>query len=116
MAQVGITDTAVVNPFLAGLPSVAGLSMNEQMAIVITEAYKSYYGFNFHESWTNFRRTGIPALTPSAGGASGLNPSGAIPRRYLYAESESQTNSTNVEAARSSQGGGLLDVHTWANE
>jgi hypothetical protein len=34
----------------------------------------------------------------------------------LYPESESQTNSANVEAAKGRQGGALLDQPTWANQ
>lgn len=81
---------------------------------ILTEAYKAYYGYAFHETWANQRRTGIPALTPSVNGVNGLNPSGAVPRRFLYPESETQTNSANVAAARAAQGGGLLDVSLWA--
>jgi len=83
---------------------------------IVEEAYKAYYGFNFHETWTNWRRTGFPALTPNAGGSGGLNPSGAIPVRYLYVEGETQTNRDNVDAARGRQGGGLLDADLWAFE
>ena len=83
---------------------------------VVTEAYKAYYGYNFHETWANWRRTGFPALTPAANASGGLNPSGAIPQRFLYVESETQTNSANVAAARAAQGGALLDVPVWAFE
>ena len=78
------------------------------------EAYKAYYGFNFHESWSNYRRTDVPALVPSPLGSNGFNPSGVVPRRFLYVESETQTNSDAVAAARAAQGGALLDVDVWA--
>ncbi len=83
---------------------------------IVEEAYKAYYGFNFHETWSNFRRTGFPELTPSAGASEGLNPSLVIPRRFLYVASEVQTNATNLEAAQSRQQGALLDVPVWAFE
>lgn len=83
---------------------------------VLTEAYKAYYGFNFHETWSNWRRTGIPALTPTDGATNGFNPSGAVPQRFLYAESEATTNRVNVEAAQAAQNGALLDVPVWAFE
>ncbi len=57
-----------------------------------------------------------PALTPSPIGSNGFNPSGVVPRRYLYVESETQTNKDNVAAARAAQGGALLDVDVWAFE
>lgn len=83
---------------------------------IIVEAYKGYYGHAFGSTWSNFRRTGFPVLTPSSNGVNGLNPSGAIPQRFLYVESETQTNSDNVSAAKSSQGGALLDAKLWAFE
>ena len=96
--------------------SIAGLSADEKLQRIIEEAYVAYYGYNFHEAWSNFRRVGYPALTPSPIGSNGFNPSGIVPRRVLYVESETQTNSANVEAARSRQNGGLLDVDVWAFE
>ena len=81
---------------------------------IMLEAYKGYYGYAFHTTWSNWRRTGIPSLTPSSNGQNGFNPSGGVPVRFLYAESESQTNSANVEAAKANQGGGLLDASIWA--
>ncbi len=108
-ASFDILGVSGADTYIASLPDA---SYNT----VMTEAYKAYYGFNFHEVFSNWRRTGIPSLTPSANGSGGLNPSGSIPQRYLYAESETQTNSANVEAARAAQGGALLDVPTWANQ
>jgi len=92
-------------------------SMGAKHEIIINEAYVTYFGHAFHQSWVNYRRTGYPALTPSPNGtAGGLNPGGAIPRRYIYPLSESETNSANIEAAVSRQGGGLMNVHVWAFE
>jgi hypothetical protein len=81
---------------------------------IMTEAYKAYYGFAFHETWANVRRTGIPNLTPNPDGTNGFNPSGVVPRRFLYVDSETTTNSAAVAAARAAQNGALLDVHVWA--
>lgn len=83
---------------------------------ILTEAYKAYYGYNFSTTWANYRRTGVPNITPSSDGVNGFNPSGVVPRRFLYVEGETQTNSDNVAAARASQNGGLLDVNVWAFE
>lgn len=92
-------------------------SFDEKLAQIMNEAYVAYFGHNFHQSWANFRRTGYPELTPVPGGeADGLNPGGGIVRRFLYPVSESQTNRENVEAARSRQGGGLLNADVWAFE
>jgi hypothetical protein len=94
-------------------PYIAGLGAATVENIVL-EAYKGYYGFNFLQSWNNYRRTGIPNLTPSPNASPSFDPSGIVPQRYLYVDSESQTNSENVEAAKAAQGGGLLDAALWA--
>ena len=102
--------------YVAANSDLSGLDANGVLGKIMTEAYKSYYGFNFHETWTNFRRTGFPALTASPDGSNGFNPSGIIPLRYQYTESETSTNSENVEAAQGRQGGALLDAGLWAFE
>ncbi len=99
--------------YVATASDLSGLDANGVLERIMTEAYKSYYGFAFHESWTNFRRTGYPAI-PSENQVNGFNPSGNIPVRFQYTESESSTNSENVEAAKARQGGGLLDAGLWA--
>ncbi|MDH3711440.1 MAG: SusD/RagB family nutrient-binding outer membrane lipoprotein [Cyclobacteriaceae bacterium] len=49
---------------------------------------------NWWESWSNWRRTGIPALVPTNHPTSVTN--GVIPRRLLYPNSEIATNFDNV--------------------
>ena len=94
-------------------PYIAGLG-DATVENIVVEAYKAYYGFNFLQSWNNYRRTGFPNLTPSPDASPSFDPSGIVPQRYLYVDSESQTNSENVEAAKAAQGGGLLDAPLWA--
>lgn len=106
MDLVGATDDGYV----------AAASADGSVENIITEAYKAYYGFNFHETWSNWRRTGFPALTPTVDASNGFNPSGAVPQRFLYVENEEQTNSANVTAAKASQGGALLDATLWVFE
>jgi hypothetical protein len=54
---------------------------------------------NFAESWNNWRRTGIPALTPivAAGNFSG----GQVPRRQMYPTSEASLNGAAYSASLS---------------
>lgn len=91
-------------------------STSGKLEVIMNEAYVAYFGHAFHQTWVNYRRTGYPALTPSPQGDNGLNPGGQIPRRYIYPISESETNSANLEAAISRQGGGLMNVNLWAFE
>jgi hypothetical protein len=110
MNHVGVASADGV----AYADEVVGGTINKETIIV--EAYKAYYGYAFSTTWANYRRTGFPAITPSEFGVNGFNPSGVVPRRFLYVESETQTNSSNVAAARAAQGGALLDVDVWAFE
>lgn len=115
MAQLGITDAAAIATYKAAYADLsAGATTDDKLNIIITEAYYALYGQQEHTVWTNFKRTGFPALTPSATGGGGLNPSNSIPVRWLYPTGEDQTNQANVEAAKSRQGGALLDNNTWA--
>ena len=109
-ATLGLTadSTAIVT-----LTNIGGLDTDAQTEAIHSEAYKAYFGYNFHETWSNWRRSGYPALTPKSGGSNGSNPSGGIPVRWLYPSSESSTNSANVESAKSAQGGALLDAKLW---
>lgn len=115
MDQVGI-DPADYAAYVAAQSDLSGLSMDEKRERIMEEAYSAYYGHSFLEIWNNYRRTGYPALTPSADGSNGLNPGGGIPRRFPLPIDELTTNRANFEAALARQGGGLMDVDTWANE
>lgn len=83
---------------------------------VMNEAYVAYYGHNFNETWTNYRRTGYPALTPNPDAKPDFNESKIIPRRFLYVDSETSLNGASVKEARDRQNGGMLDADTWAFE
>lgn len=54
---------------------------------------------NFAESWNNWRRTGIPALTPVV--AAGNFSNGQIPRRQMYPTSEASLNGAAYSASLS---------------
>lgn len=81
--------------------------------LVLTEKYKALYGQAPIQVWNDFRRTGIPNITPNMDGVNGNNPSGIIPRRLLYPISERQSNPDSYEAAVQAQGGHLLDDDIW---
>lgn len=114
-----LKDAILSNMELIGVAAEAAeayadaASANASVESVVTEAYKAYYGYNFHQTWSNWRRTGYPALTPNVNAAQDFNPSRVIPVRYLYADSESTANTENVSAAKANQGGALLDAPLW---
>lgn len=83
---------------------------------IIIEKYKALYGSAPVEIWNDFRRTGVPALVANSEGANGNNPSGIVPLRIPYPDSERLSNSAAYDAAIANQGGHLLDVSIWAFE
>jgi len=116
MDQMSI-DPANYADYLAANSDVSGLGgFEDKLEKIMVEAYYAYYGYAFQQIWTNFRRTGYPELTPSPNAERGINPSGVVPRRFPYVESEFTTNEQNVNAAVGRQNGALLDVDVWAFE
>jgi len=71
------------------LPALSGLSGNALLDAIMTEKYIVL--FQNIESWNDYKRTCIPALTPAAG-------NDAVPGRIPYSATEQQTNGDNVPA------------------
>lgn len=68
--------------------------------------------FDFYESWTNWRRTGYPELTPVVYPNNATN--GTIPRRFPYPSFEANTNPVNYKAAQDAiPGGDVLTSRVW---
>ncbi|WP_373517020.1 SusD/RagB family nutrient-binding outer membrane lipoprotein [Pricia sp.] len=65
-----------------------------------------YTGF---EAWSDWRRTGIPAIVPGADAANGGN----VPVRFQYPNEVKSTNEANYEAAVSRQGADGLNTKLW---
>jgi len=106
-------DAGADSSFVSASADLSGLSGEAVLEKIISEAYKAYYCVAFHQAWNNFRRTGYPNIEPNLNGSNGNNPSGIVPLRWLYADSEFTTNSANVQAAIDRQGGQLLDDPLW---
>jgi hypothetical protein len=67
---------------------------------------------DFYESWSNWRRTGFPVLTPV--NYPGNNTNGTIPRRFPYPLTEAGSNTANYNAAHNAvPGGDLLTSRVW---
>jgi len=60
--------------------------------------------FNEYEAWSNYRRTGYPALVPVT--YPGSQSPGAIPRRMEYSTVDKQVNAANYNAAVAGLSGG----------
>lgn len=87
--------------------------ITSDLETIINEKYKALYGSNPIQIWNDYRKTGFPSLTADPNGVNGSNPSGIIPRRILYPDSERLSNTESYDAAISNQGGHLLDNDMW---
>lgn len=112
-ANVALVTGAADEAFSSAQSDLSGKSQEEMIQAIIESAYYSLYGHGFQQVWDNYRRTGYPALTPSPEGVNGFNPSGVVPRRWLYPSGEENSNKANMDAAISAQGGHLLDNDIW---
>ncbi|MCF7561156.1 SusD/RagB family nutrient-binding outer membrane lipoprotein [Sabulilitoribacter multivorans] len=111
MLYVGVSQTDA-DTYVNAL-SLSGTEA-QKIETIINEKYKALYGNAPIESWTDYRRTGYPALIANPNAVSTVNPSRIIPRRLMYPLSERQTNEASYNEAISAQGGHLLDVDIWA--
>jgi len=66
---------------------------------------------DWYETWSNWRRSGYPVLTPVNYTGNATN--GQIPRRMLYPSSESSANGTNYSEALSRQGENGFLTRVW---
>ncbi|MEM7107547.1 MAG: SusD/RagB family nutrient-binding outer membrane lipoprotein [Bacteroidota bacterium] len=114
MDQLGVSD-AESQDYIDTYGNFGTASTFEQrLERIIDEKYVALYSQAEPEIWSDFRRTGYPALTARAGGSNGNNPSGIIPERFIYPIDERVTNTDNLNTAIERQGGGLMDDNLWA--
>ncbi len=78
----------------------------EKLAKIALQKWVALY-FNGLEAWFDWRRTGMPAIVPSA---SNLN-NNLVPIRYIYPLSEQSLNGANRQKAVAAQGG-TDDINT----
>ncbi len=89
-------------------PSLQFATTPSGRVIIGTQVWLALYGQGF-EAWTEWRRTGVPALLPVANAAI---PS--IPSRLYYAVNEASVNQSNYSAAVSTlTGGDKLTSRLW---
>jgi hypothetical protein len=88
----------------------AAASTNDKRRLIGEEYWAATF-LNDIESWSNWRRTGIPALTPTN------DPNrwevNQIPRRLKYWENEISSNPTNYKAAVDRMGGDNFMTKVW---
>ncbi|MFT5885089.1 MAG: hypothetical protein ACI9IP_001549 [Arcticibacterium sp.] len=106
---VDIPSGDVTQAYIDGLGYDAASSMDKMR--LIGEQYWAATYLNHIESWSNWRRTGYPALTPTSDPNNDTN--GTIPRRLRYYENEIGSNPENYAAAIARQGEDRLTTRIW---
>ncbi|HVF96173.1 MAG TPA: SusD/RagB family nutrient-binding outer membrane lipoprotein [Flavisolibacter sp.] len=107
-AALAITDAAAdawltLNPYL---PATGLAAINNQYWVHTNTM------LDFYESWSNWRRTGFPVLTPVVYPNNATN--GTLPRRFPYPSFEANSNPDNYNAARAAvPGGDNLTGRVW---
>jgi hypothetical protein len=81
----GLVTDATINTYIANNAVLSG-NFNADLEKIMKQKYIA--SFSSIESWTDYRRTGFPVLTPTPGGDHNQNPGGAIPRRLPYCQTE----------------------------
>jgi hypothetical protein len=81
----GLVSEAVTNQYVANNTVLTG-DFNTDLQTIIRQKYIAL--FSSIEPWTDYRRTGFPAITPTVGGDHNQNPGGGIPRRLPYPQTE----------------------------
>jgi hypothetical protein len=100
---------AVVDTYITGR-GFAAASTQDKLRL-IGEEYWAATWLNDIESWSNWRRTGYPVLTPTQD--PNRFEANEIPRRLRYWEAEIGANPDNYEQARARIGGDLLMTKVW---
>lgn len=79
------TTDVTIDAYLARNTTLTG-NFDSDLQKIVTQKYIAL--FSSIESWTDYRRTGIPQLVPNTNGDHNQNPGGAIPRRFAYPQTE----------------------------
>ncbi|MDR2887120.1 MAG: SusD/RagB family nutrient-binding outer membrane lipoprotein [Bacteroidales bacterium] len=105
-----VIPASQIDDYLARLPYKAAGSFEEQMEQIHTQLYLSNFMNNI-ETYSNWRRTGYPKLTPT--NYPGNQTGGTIPRRIPYPQTEASLNTENYNTAIASQGEDLWTTRVW---
>lgn len=95
---LGVEDAdTVVDEYLhSALSTFANWDSNsDKLELILTQKYIAMFGINSVESWTDYRRTGVPNVPLSVSPGRGTN---VIPKRLIYPLEEYQYNKENALA------------------
>jgi hypothetical protein len=106
-SSYGISLTLPANYFTQ--PSIAYAGTQAQKLNLIARQKWVALFFNGLEAWADWRRSGLPVLTPGAGN---LN-NNLIPVRYIYPQNEQSLNGANRAEAVGRQGADDINTQVW---
>ena len=101
----GAADRADAATYLSGAGLLAAPSSttyldwgaaSDKIQFIITQKWAALNGINWVEAWTDFRRTGFPTSDVLSISHAATHVQNKIPVRYLYPQTELNTNSANV--------------------
>lgn len=105
----GLTSTSAQNTYLSG-PQVALDGSSADLTKINTQKWIAIYP-DGTTGWTEWRRTGTPALTPASAAVSSTK---QIPRRFIYPSTEYNLNKDNLNTAIGRlSGGDSQDSRVW---
>jgi hypothetical protein len=105
-AQWGVTGN--IATYLANA-NVALTGAASDLQKIQLQQFIAYYPDGL-QAWANWRRTGVPTLTPTP---NAVNAGGKIPRRYTYGTNEYSVNAASVAEAAARIGGDTPDTRVW---
>lgn len=104
--EAAVIDDADITTYLTNNPYDSANAIEQ-----INTQYWAATFLNEYETFSNWRRTGFPVLTPV--NYPGNETGGSIPRRLTYSENEASVNAANYEAAVAAQGPDVLTTRVW---
>lgn len=108
MAQWGVTNTAAVDAYIAK-PGIAYVAGAEGLRRIALQKWIALYTQG-SEAWSEYRRTGVPALTPAPARPGTVT---GVPRRLPYPADEQSYNAAARTAAVARQGADNYNTRVW---
>jgi hypothetical protein len=95
----------------AGFLALPAVVWNNSMARLMDQKWMAFFFNNTIEAWGEYKRTGLPNLTPGA--LASTVTGGKVPTRIFYPTLEQSINSANYKAASASIGGDIITAKHW---
>lgn len=108
MAQWGVADATAISAYLAK-PGIVYAGGTEGLRQIALQKWIALFTQG-SEAWSEYRRTGVPALTPSPARLATVT---GVPRRMPYSPNEQSVNTASRAAAVARQGADTYNTRVW---